>query len=106
MRALSVGRALILSTPAVRFPKLPLGVQIVGPWLEDRTPDDLATWSRTWVDEAARPIITTQLDIDNGRIRRLAFAQRDPSPRRGLLWNQKFQLALGYADLVQRFDQR
>jgi aminopeptidase N len=69
--------------------------------LDDRTPDDLVTWSRTWVDEAARPIITTQLEIDNGRIRRLAFAQRDPSPRRGLLWNQKFQVALGYADRVQ-----
>jgi aminopeptidase N len=69
--------------------------------LDDRTPDDLATWSRAWVDEAARPIITTQLEIENGRIVRLAFAQRDPDARRGLLWNQKFQAALGYGDRVR-----
>jgi aminopeptidase N len=69
--------------------------------LDDRTPDDLATWSHAWVDEAARPVITTQLNIDNGRIARLAFAQRDPYPRRGLKWNQTFQVALGYADRVE-----
>jgi aminopeptidase N len=69
--------------------------------LDGRTPDDLATWSRAWVDEAARPIITTQLEVENGKIARLAFTQRDPEPRRGLLWNQKFQVALGYTDRVQ-----
>src|SRR5256885_617708 len=62
--------------------------------LDDRTPEDLATWSHAWVDEAARPIITTQLTIDNGRIARLAFTQRDPDARRALRWNQTFQVAL------------
>jgi aminopeptidase N len=68
--------------------------------LGTRTPDDLAAWSRTWVDEAARPIITTELDVENGRIVRLALTQRDPDPRRGLTWSQQFQVALGYADRV------
>jgi aminopeptidase N len=69
--------------------------------LDERSTDDLATWSRVWVDEGARPIITTQLEVENGRIARLAFTQRDPDARRGLQWNQKFQVALGYADRVQ-----
>jgi aminopeptidase N len=69
--------------------------------LGDRTKDDLATWSHAWVDEAARPIITTRLELDHGRIARLAFSQRDPYPRRGLTWNQTFQVALGYADRLQ-----
>jgi aminopeptidase N len=69
--------------------------------LDERTTDDLATWSRAWVDEGARPIITTRLEVANGRITRLAFAQRDPDAHRGLLWNQKFQVALGYADRIQ-----
>ena len=70
--------------------------------LDDRTPDDLATWSRAWVDEArAAGHHDCSWTIDNGRIARLAFTQRDPYPRRGLTWNQKFQVALGYADRVE-----
>ncbi len=69
--------------------------------LGSRTPDDLAAWSREWVDEAGRPIITTELKVENGRIARLALAQRDPDARRGLTWTQQFQIALGYADRVQ-----
>ncbi len=46
--------------------------------LDDRTPEDLASWSRAWVDERARPIITTALTVENGRIARLALTQRDP----------------------------
>jgi aminopeptidase N len=69
--------------------------------LGSRTPDDLAAWSRAWVDEAARPVITTELTVEDGRIARLAFTQRDPDARRGLLWSQQLQVALGYADRVQ-----
>jgi len=69
--------------------------------LDDRTPEDLASWSRAWVDERARPIITTALTVESGRVARLALTQRDPYTSRGLTWNQTLQVTLGYADRVQ-----
>jgi aminopeptidase N len=69
--------------------------------LDDRTPEDLASWSRAWVDERARPVITTALVVENGRIGRLALTQRDPYASRGLTWNQTLQVALGYTDHIQ-----
>jgi aminopeptidase N len=63
--------------------------------LDRRTDEDLAAWSRVWVDEPGRPTILTTLETDNGRISRLAFSQSD-SRGRSLLWSQKLQVALGY----------
>ena len=66
--------------------------------LDARTPEDLAAWSRAWVEEAGRPIVATELAVDNGRIASLAFVQRDPVARRGLVWNQRLQVTLGLPD--------
>ena len=66
--------------------------------LDSRTPEDLAGWSRAWVEERGRPAIATDLRIADGKIARLALIQRDPIPARGLRWNQRLQVALGYAD--------
>jgi len=66
--------------------------------LDERTPEDLAAWSRAWVEEAGRPIVGTELQVDNGRITSLAFVQRDPYERRGLVWNQRLQVTLGLPD--------
>ena len=63
--------------------------------LDQRTPEDLASWSRAWVEERGRPIVTTELSLANGRIQRLAFTQRDADRKRGLLWNQRIQVAIG-----------
>ena len=63
--------------------------------LDDRTPEDLASWSRSWVEERGRPIITTELSLAGGKIRRLVLTQRDPDPRRGLIWNQRIKVAVG-----------
>jgi aminopeptidase N len=63
--------------------------------LDRRTPEDLASWSHVWVEEAGRPIITTELRVANGRISRLAFSQRDTMPERGLVWNQQMQVLVG-----------
>jgi aminopeptidase N len=68
--------------------------------LDERTPEDLAAWSRAWVEEAGRPILATELDVRNGRIARLTFVQRDPVPARGLAWNQRLQVAIGLPDNV------
>ena len=70
--------------------------------LDARAPDDLEAWSRAWVNEAGRPAVTTDLRIENGRIAGLAFVQEDPAPRRGLVWTQRLDVALGYDDEVRR----
>jgi len=74
--------------------------------MDERTPEDLAAWSRAWVEEAGRPIITTEMRIDNGRITSLAFVQRDPFARRGLVWNQRLQVTLGLPDGLRTFPVR
>ena len=71
--------------------------------LDRRTDQDLAAWSNAWVTEAGRPIISTELTIENGRIARLAFVQKDPSAGRGLVWSQRLDLAVGLRDGVRRF---
>ena len=65
--------------------------------LDRRTPEDLVSWSRAWVEEAGRPIVTTELRVSDGRISRLAFVQRDPLAQRGLVWNQRVQVVIGGA---------
>jgi aminopeptidase N len=62
--------------------------------LDRRTPEDLAAWSRAWVEEAGRPAVATSLEVAGGRITRLAFTQRDPQPGRGLSWQQQLQVLL------------
>jgi len=70
--------------------------------LDGRAPDDLEAWSHAWVEEAGRPEITTHLEIENGRIARLAFIQKDPVPRRGLVWTERMEVVLGYDDTIRR----
>jgi aminopeptidase N len=67
--------------------------------LDARTPEDLVSWSRAWVEERGRPAIRTELTFSGGRIRRLAFLQRDPYANRGLLWNQRITVAVGGPDV-------
>jgi aminopeptidase N len=66
-----------------------------------RTSEDLAAWSHAWVDEAGRPAISTHLTIEHGGIARLTLTAHDPYPGRGLMWNQRLQVALGYDDGVR-----
>ena len=63
--------------------------------LDSRTDEDLAAWSRVWIDEPGRPTISSALALEAGSIASLSFAQTDPRGR-GLVWNQQLQVALGY----------
>jgi aminopeptidase N len=63
--------------------------------LDELTPEDLVTWSRTWVEEAWRPQIAARWA--NGTV---AVTQRDPRAERGLTWTQTVGVALGYGDSV------
>ena len=69
--------------------------------LDKRTPEDLAAWSHAWVEERGRPIIRSELSLSHGRIERLVLKQSDPYPSRGLVWNQRLQVAVGSASGVK-----
>jgi aminopeptidase N len=69
--------------------------------LDTRTPEDVATWSRAWVEERGRPEFTTSLRVDSrGRIASLTLNMSDPL-KRGLIWPQRIQVALGYGSEVR-----
>ena len=65
--------------------------------LDARTPEDLAAWSRTWVEESGRPEVAVALETDGDAIARLEVRQSDPAEA-GRLWNQRLDLHLGYRD--------
>jgi aminopeptidase N len=68
--------------------------------LDARTPEDLAAWSRAWVEERGRPQFATDLRVTRGRVSRLTLTATDPL-QRGLVWPQRLRVALGYADGVR-----
>ena len=63
--------------------------------LDSRTGEDLAAWSRTWVEESGRPRIDVRVETDGDTVARLAVRQTDPAEA-GRLWNQRLDLRLGY----------
>jgi aminopeptidase N len=72
--------------------------------LDRRSPDDLAAWSRVWVEEAGRPTVETALRLEDGRIVGVEFRQRDPRDS-GRAWPQRLSPALAYPDgSVRRFE--
>jgi aminopeptidase N len=62
--------------------------------LDGRVPDDLAAWSRAWVEEAGRPIVKT-VEVRPQGTPAVTFSQADPQPERGLTWSQRLHVAVG-----------
>ncbi len=71
--------------------------------LDQRTPVDLAAWSKAWVESAGRPTITTELDVKDGRIASLAFSQSD-AQERGLVWPQQLRVTMALPDGTRTLD--
>ena len=64
--------------------------------LDARTPQNLAAWSRAWVEERGRPAFVSTLRTDSGgRIRDLSLTMTDPLGR-GVVWPQRLRVTLGY----------
>jgi aminopeptidase N len=63
--------------------------------LDARTPEDLAAWSRAWVEQRGRPEFSTDLQIDGARLSSLTLRASDPLER-GLVWPQRLKVTLGY----------
>jgi aminopeptidase N len=69
--------------------------------LDDRTAENVAAWSRAWVEERGRPEFATAVETDGrGRISSLTLTMTDPL-RRGVTWPQRIRVALGYRDQVR-----
>jgi aminopeptidase N len=74
--------------------------------LDGRTPDDLAAWSRAWVEEAGRPVITTTgVNMQDGALV-VGLRQHDPVPARDLTWSQQLQVAVGFPDRMVEIEAR
>jgi len=70
--------------------------------LDGLSPEDLAGWSRVWVEEPGRPTVITAIHGDRV-LRGISLRQSDPWSR-GRTWPQAFQVALGYGvDRVYRY---
>src|SRR5690606_3976397 len=65
--------------------------------LDGRTAQDLATWSRVWVEEAGRPRIAAAVTTADDRIDALTLRQSDPSGR-GRTWTQRVDVHVGWTD--------
>ena len=64
------------------------------------TPENLAAWSKVWVEQRGRPVLTTGLRVGaNDKISSLTLTQSDPL-KRNLLWPQRMRVTLGFADHV------
>jgi aminopeptidase N len=68
--------------------------------LDARTPENVAAWSRAWIEERGRPTFTVDLRADGGRVSRLTLAAIDPLDR-SLVWPQRLRVTLGYRDRVK-----
>jgi aminopeptidase N len=62
--------------------------------LDGLTPDDLAAWSRVWVEEPGRPAIRAELRGDRV-LQEVVLRQEDPRGE-GRRWPQALQVILGY----------
>ncbi len=69
--------------------------------LDERTPRNLATWSRAWVEERGRPEFTTTVRVrSSGQLDGISLSMNDPLER-GLLWPQRLRVSLGYSGSVK-----
>jgi aminopeptidase N len=68
--------------------------------LDARTSEDLAAWSRAWVEERGRPEFTTTVRVEDSRVRSLVLHVVDPY-QRGLVWPQRLRVAIGYPEAVR-----
>ena len=71
--------------------------------LDARTDEDLAQWSRAWVDSPGRPVIKSEVEISDHHVDRLAFTQSDPRGRQ-IVWPLRLQVVADTAAGVRSFD--
>jgi aminopeptidase N len=69
--------------------------------LDARTPQNIAAWSRAWVEERGRPEFTTVVRTNGrGGVAGISLMLADPL-KRGLVWPERLRVSLGYPDGVK-----
>ena len=69
--------------------------------LDAQTPENVAAWSRAWVEERGRPEFATTVSLDaRGQISSLTLTMNDPFTR-GLIWPQRLRVAIGYQNDIR-----
>jgi aminopeptidase N len=69
--------------------------------IDERTRENIADWSRAWVEDRGRPEFTTTVRVNaQGRLDGITLTQQDPMGR-GLLWPQRLRVAIGYDGSVK-----
>jgi aminopeptidase N len=68
--------------------------------LDARTPENVAAWSRAWIEERGRPTFTVEMRAAGGRVSQFTLHVSDPLER-GLVWPQRLRVTLGYRDRVK-----
>lgn len=65
--------------------------------LDKRTPKDLKQWSEVWVNQSGRPVLTEEINYEEGKITNFTISQHaeDGSDK---LWPQSFEVTLVYPD--------
>ena len=64
--------------------------------IDDRTRENIAEWSRVWVEDRGRPEFRTAVRLgEKGRLESITITQQDPM-KRGLVWPQRLRVTLGY----------
>ena len=71
--------------------------------LDGRTPEDLEAWSRAWVEEAGRPIVTSSVQHRAPGLL-MTFTQKDPAVERDLKWTQRLKVVVSHAARTQTID--
>ncbi|MED5199029.1 MAG: M1 family aminopeptidase [Gemmatimonadota bacterium] len=61
--------------------------------LDDLSDEDLADWSRVWLEEPGRPTVSTELTLADGRVTELRISQSDPAGE-GRVWPQTMEITL------------
>ena len=69
--------------------------------LAGRTKRDLKQWSQMWIDEPGRPVIRTDLEVNECRVQRLMLQQRDPLGRHRV-WPQQLRVTIGCGPQTRR----
>ena len=65
--------------------------------LDRRSTEDLAAWSRVWVEESGRPRVEIVMETDGDTVTTLALHESDPADA-DRLWNQRLEVLLGYGN--------
>lgn len=71
--------------------------------LDDKSPKDIKKWSEVWVNSSGRPIISDEIEYENGKITSFKIRQ-EAEDGTDKLWTQSFKIGMVYEDEVKVYE--